>query len=190
MTARDTAELAAQLEQQMVAQYRLTIQAQLKLYGCTRSATGPDTESASYLQFKARLDAQSITDTYNRELTNEVNRLWAANRRGNRFYWFKNLEAWNTKRNAHKLDSIALNTMTAARKYAQDRFVDMNNIQGRWRLVGPPAVCRICVALFALGVVSLETTRKRPAPAHVNCPHTWAQVIPKKFDDCSEVWTG
>lgn len=185
----DIVELSAQLEEQMTAQYRVTIQSQLLLYGCNRSATGPDAQSLASIQRTSRTTADGIARTYNRELRNKVQSLYSANRRGNRNYYFKALEAWTVKRNAYKLDSIALNTMTAARKYAQERFVEQNGIAGRWVFTGPPPVCKVCIRIKALGVVSLAVSLTNPLPAHVNCPHTWSQVIPKKID-CAEAWTG
>lgn len=187
--AGDIQALQSQLETQLTVTYRQTIGAQLRLYSCQKTATGPDAISLKWIQDKATKDATSIAATYLRELTNKVNQLRASNPKGNRFYYFKALEEWSAKRDRHKIPSIALNTATAARQYAQTRFVEENNIQGRWVFTGPPPVCKVCLRIKALGAVTWETTKKRPLPAHSNCPHRWAQLIPKKIS-CDDAWTG
>lgn len=189
MLESDAQVLRADLARQLTIQYRATVQEQITLYGCQKTVTGPDREAQQWIDAYTEKYGQSIANTYNRELANKVQAIYAANPRSNRYAYIRELEAWTTRRNAYKVDSIALNTFTAARKYAQDRFVEENGIEGRWTFTGPPPVCKICIRIKALGVVTLETTKKRPLPAHPSCPHRWSQVVPKKID-CSNAWTG
>lgn len=190
MMERDTEELRQKILQQLTITYRQVIAQQLNLYGCQKLATGPDQESLLFLEAKATKDADGITKTYQRELTNKVNSLYQANRRGNRFYYLRALDAWIAQRNLYKIPSISLNTLTAAREYAQTRFVRENGIQGKWIFTGPPPVCKVCIRIKALGAVTFETTQKRRLPAHVSCPHRWSQLVPKKIECGDNTWTG
>ena len=190
MLPRDTEDLTQKIAQHLTTEYRRTIQANLNLYGCQKLVMGPDQESLLWIQAKAAKDATSIANTYLRELTNKVASLRKSNVRGNRFYYMRALDAWSAKRDGYKIQSIALNTATAARQYAQARFVEENNIQGRWLFTGPPPVCKICLRIKALGAVTWETTKKRPLPSHPNCPHAWQQLIPTKIECGDSTWTG
>jgi aspartate aminotransferase-like enzyme len=184
--------LYLQIERQLTVVYRQTIQSSLSLYGCQKLVTGPDTQALEFIQTKARQDSTSIANTFDRELQNRIQSIYSGNKRSNRYAYMRALDAWIVQRNAYKTASISLNTMTAARKYAQDRFVKENNIQGRWVLVGPPPVCKKCVRIKALGAVSFEQTQKaqNALPQHVNCPHRYAQLVPKKISCDETTWTG
>lgn len=188
----DIAQLQEQISKQLTITYRTVIGAQLRLYGCQRTVSGPDNKAEKWIADKAKDDAASIAATYNRELRNKVQRIYSSNPRANRYFYMRELDAWAAKRNGYKLASISLNTMTAAREYAQRRFVEENGIEGKWRLVGPPPVCKDCMRIAALGPVTWAVTQKprNRLPSHVNCPHRFEQLIPKKIQDCDSAWTG
>lgn len=187
----DIAQLQEQISKQLTITYRTVIQAQLRLYGCQKTVTGPDAKAQRFIETKAKQDAEGIARTYNTQLKNEVQRIYNRNPRGNRYFFMRALDAWAAKRNQFKTPSIALNTMTAAREYAQRRFVEENGIEGKWRLVGPPPVCKDCMRIAALGVVTWAVTQKprNRLPSHVGCPHQWAQLIPKRIE-CDTAWAG
>ena len=189
MIDEDIAALAAQLTRQMTIEYRQVIQGQLVLYGCQKTVTGPDAVSQRWIDAYARKNSEGIATTYNRELANQIDRLWQSNPRGNRAYYFKNLDLWRTRRNVHKVPSIALNTAQAIREYAQQRFREENGIEGRFLFVGPPPVCEKCMRLKALGVVSEAEAQRYGNSQHVGCPHEWQQLIARPID-CAEAWTG
>lgn len=192
MLQGDIDALSQQITQHLTATYRQTINAQLRLYSCQKSATGPDASAQKWIDEKAIEDSTGIATTYNRELKNKISRLRKENRRGNRFYYLKALDSWIQTRNAYKIQSIALNTMTQARAYAQDRFIRENKITGRFVMVGPPPVCRICIRIKAKGPLTWEECMK-PAnfvPAHVHCPHRRQALVIKPIK-CDELtWTG
>lgn len=190
--ASDIQALKSQIESQLIVVYRMTIQKQLVLYGCQKTVTGPDSTSLAWIQAKAQEDTDSIIRTYERELRTQVRKTYEANKRSNRYAYIRALDAWTTRRNAYKVDSISLNTMTAARAYAQDRFIRENKIGGRYAPVGPPPVCIKCVRIFAKGPLTWEECQKAQnfLPAHGGCPHTRSALIPKKIP-CNELtWTG
>lgn len=189
MQEEDIAALSAGLSRQVRAEYGKTIQTQLNLYGCQKLVTGPDAQSERWIEAYVTKTAEGIAKTYNTQLRNEIQRLYDANKRGNRYYYMRGLDAWTIRRNAYKEPSIALNTMTAARDYATKRFRTENNIGGRFVFVGPPPVCKRCIKLKALGVVSAEAAERYGDSQHVNCPHKWEQLIPQRIN-CDEAWTG
>lgn len=189
MIDEDIAALAADLRRQVVAEYGRTVQQQLNLYGCQRLATPPDAVSQRWIDAYLTKTSEGIARTYNTQLRNEIERLYQANPRGNRYYYMRALETWTQRRNAYKIPSIALNAKTAAAQYARQRFRDENGIQGRFVFVGPPPVCKRCMKLKGLGPVSEEQATKYGDSQHVNCPHFWQQLINSRID-CANAWTG
>lgn len=191
MADEDRREIEAQIVRQLTTVYRMTIQNQLNLYGCQRSVTGPDAKAQIWIAEKASADAESIVRTYNRELENRVQALYRENRRANRSFYASRLDQWAAQRSGYKTASISLNTMTAARAYAQDRFIRENGITGRFAMVGPPPVCKICIRIKAKGPLTWEECQKPEnfLPAHVGCPHKRAALVIKPIN-CAEAWTG
>jgi hypothetical protein len=192
MQQEDIQALAADLERQVRIEYVRTVQRLLTLHGCQKTAQIADARSLTWIAEYARATSEGIARTYNRELSNKIRTLYTANPRGNRFYYMRGLDTWTRQRNGYKTASIALNTMTAARSYAQDRFYRENTIGGRFRPVGPPPVCKICIRIFAKGPLTWEECQK-PAnrfPAHVGCPHKHEIMVPTRIRDCDSAWTG
>jgi hypothetical protein len=192
MLESDINAMRQQITQQLTVTYRQTIASQLNLYECQKLATGPDRAALDWIQAKAKQDSEAIAKTYDRELKNKIARLRQENPRGNRFYYLKALDEWLVGRTAFKTSSISLNTMSAARQYAQDRFTRENNIGGKWVMVGPPPVCKNCMRIKGYGPQTFEQTQqpRRHLPAHVSCPHRWGQLVPKKIACNDETWTG
>lgn len=190
MNEDDIRLLMERITAQLITTYRRVILQQLQLYKCQKTPSNPiDPQSQQWVEAKALKDAKGIAATYERELRNKVSRLYQANRRGNRNYYISNLDRWITQRNSHKSSSISLNTMTAARKYAKDEFRSRNVRGGKYILVGPPPVCKLCIRIKGLGPVDLATTKRRPLPAHGGCPHDYEAVTLGKVD-CETIWTG
>lgn len=191
MQEGDIQALLEQIARQTTIVYRQTIQSSLNLHGCQKLVTGPDSAAQKWIDAKALKDAKGIANTYQNELENKVIALYRSNPRGNRYYYSSNLNAWVAQRTSRKTASISLNTMTQARKYAQDRFTRENNIGGKWVFAGPPPVCKDCVRIKGYGPQTFEETQKagRQLPSHVNCPHRYQQLIPKKID-CQNAWSG
>lgn len=192
MQESDIQALLDQIARQTTIVYRQTIQSSLTLYGCQKIVTGPDQKAQEWIDAKALKDAKGIATTYQNDLENKVIALYRANPRGNRFYYSSNLNTWIAKRGVFKSQSISLNTMTQARKYAQDRFIRENNIGGRFSMVGPPAVCKDCVRIKSYGPQTFEETQKpnKRLPSHVNCPHRWQALTPKKIPCDEMTFTG
>lgn len=191
MQEADTVDLATQLQAQRVTEWTKAISSELRRYGCSQTGQAPAGTDAEALSQLSLADARSIAQTYNRELGNQVQRLYASNPRGNRNYYFKALETWSAKRDGYKAGQIALNTAATTRSMAQTRFREMNGVEGRYTFGGPPAVCIRCVRLKAKGIVSLDVVKANPTPIHPNCPHEFVDIRPLRSKiDCATVWTG
>lgn len=187
----DTLAIQNQISQHLTRTYRETINQQLRLYSCQKSATGPDSEALRWIEAKAKADSESIARTYDRELLAQIRRIRQSNKNANRYFYMSALDTWLASRTPRKTASISLNTMTSAREYAKDRFITENGIEGKFVFTGPPPVCKLCVRIKALGPITYKQTRieRNRLPQHINCPHTYQALTLTKID-CSTVWTG
>lgn len=186
----DTARMTRVITERRKASWLNTLAGLAKTHGCSqfpKSVKGPD---ARELERQSKADAESITRTYNRELRNQIERIYKANPRSNRNAYYRQLEAWAKKRDAHKSLTIGLHTDSTARQFAQTRFYQMNPALARsFVAAGGTATCKICVRIFAAGVVDFAYTQVHPLPAHVQCPHFYKAIAPVKAS-CEALWLG
>jgi hypothetical protein len=190
MQRDDIRQLEAQILEARKQAWAAALRAEAQAHGCNRVPSAPRREDLDELKRMSKEDAQSITATWNREVTREIERLYAANHRGNRRYYYKNLEAWDAKRREWKLPLIAITTDATTAEYARRRFEKMNYGGGlRYVFAGGVAVCRVCASLFAAGIVDEAFMRRHPLPAHPGCPHQW-QVVNRPRMRCDELWLG
>lgn len=186
----DITALSAKVLDQRKQVWIDTLNEQARRYGCNRaSANPPRKNNLRDLKRMSDKDAKGIARTYNRDLERELKRLYAANPRGNRNYYYKNVNAWITRRNVWKSVQIALMTEGQTREYAKSEFYRNNDLRGRYIFVGPPPVCDDCARLFAMGQVSETVVGRYPNPQHVNCLHAW-QLVTGQRVDCRDVWVG
>lgn len=191
MQADDQAALERDLLDRRKAAWRSALREKAREYGCTTAAPrDPSGRDLSELRAMSADDAKSIAATWNRDVERQLQRLFDANPRGNRYYYYSRMEAWAAERATWKNAQIALMTEQSTRFYAQDRFRQENGLRGvRYLFVGPAPVCEICVRHFAAGLVDEAYVRRNPAPVHIGCPHEWKEqaggIIP-----CGEMWVG
>lgn len=193
MAEADTKALELQLLEARKRAWETALREMAAAHGCNQQPHAPRREDLTELRRMSREDAASITRTWNREVEREITRLFNANRRGNRRYYFANLERWATDRAQWKDAQIALQTEQTTRFYAQTRFRQVNGLDGkgaRYVFGGPAPVCKVCVRLFGMGIVNQSTVDYYPAPVHVGCPHEWRQVAAPQRLDCGELWLG
>lgn len=190
MQSDDINLLADRLLQQRATEWKAAVSQELRRYGCSQTGQFPVGSDALELFRMSETDAASIANTYNRELRNQVQRLYNANPRGNRNYYTSNLEKWAARREIFKGQQIALNTAGTTRNMAQTRFRTMNNIEGKFLFSGAPPVCIRCMRLKAMGLVSIDVVRANPTPIHLNCPHEFVPARVRGGIDCATAWTG
>lgn len=190
MESADIRQLEAQLLEARKRAWANALQGEAQRHGCNKSPSAPRREDLAELKRLCREDAQSIADTYNKAVEREIERLYGTNPRGNRQFYFSNLERWSRQRDSWKLQQIALNTNTTATEYARQRFREQNySGKERYRLVGASPVCAVCTRLLGMGFVSESVITLNPMPAHINCGHSWEIIKPPKLA-CQDIWLG
>lgn len=190
MESADIVTLTDQLLERRKADWITALSEEARRHDCNQRGQAPRLEDLKELRAMSAEDAQSIANTWNGDLERQLVKLFEANPRGNRNYYFSNLERWAAERDRWKLPQIAIQTAQTTRWYAQNRFRVMNGLRGgRYIFTGPAPVCKICVREFSQGVVTEQYIQRRPCPRHVGCPHSWTLVRPQKLR-CDRLWVG
>jgi hypothetical protein len=146
-----------------------------------------------YIRELSQTDANSIANTWARDIERQLDKLYTANPRGNRHYYARNMEAWAAQRDTWKSTQIARFTHQSTEFYTSDRFRQQNGLRGQGYIYVGGLVPRSsagCIERTAAGVVDEAYVQTHPTPNHPNCPHTWEAVDPVAVDDCSAIWMG
>lgn len=190
MQPADIARLEEQLLDARKKAWSTALRNEAAAHGCNRVPNAPRREDLAELKRMCKEDAKSIAATWNRDVTREIERLFQANRRTNRYYYMKRLEAWDAARREWKLPQIALVNDTTTTEYAKRRFEKMNYDGGQlYQLTGAPPVCKFCASQFAAGLVDINHVRRYAMPAHVGCGHSWT-VARRPRMTCDQIWLG
>jgi hypothetical protein len=187
-----TKSLQAELLSERIRFYEDELTSQAARVGCP-NRRGHLTNQAIIDQLNelSRRDAESIANTYNRDLAATIARIGKDAPGAGRAEFRKRLAAWEEKRASWKNPQIALYTEMSARSLAQQHFYERNHITGTAVLRPERAVCPVCIGWVLRGKVPLEEAEKHPAPYHVNCPHYWL-TMPDKItpEECAGLWMG
>lgn len=191
MSSNDATALAAVLLEQRQDAYTLAIQKQITLVGCQRQAQAATGEQLAQLQADSTRDAQSIVNTFNRDLERRVNQIIVDNPDGRRGPIESAIRQYLNERAQWKDRQIALMTSKTARAYAEEQFRRKNGIvDQRYIYAGPPPVSDECKTNTAAGIVPAAYIQDHPTPAHINCPHSWAIVATETVSNCAGLWVG
>lgn len=190
LQAADIQALAAELLERRKAEWRSALTEEARRHGCnTRTGENPRLGDLEELKRMSLEDARQIAKTWNSDVSRQLQKLYADNPRGNRFYYYSNMEQWAAARAGWKNPQIAIQTAQTTRWYAQNRFRALNTIRPRYVFAGPPPVCAVCVNEFAAGVVSERYIQRHPCPRHIGCPHEWVAARAEKIP-CEDMWLG
>lgn len=189
MTDDDAAALRDMLLEQRKRVWATALRDQARRYGCNRTPNAPSGDDLAELKRLSLRDAESVAQTWNRDVERQIEKLYAENPRGNRTYYAARMEQWVIERDAWKQPQIALNTELVTYEFARAQFREFNGIRGAFIFDGGPPVCETCVRYYALGEVDYKFIRDHNAPVHVNCPHYWREVRREKID-CADMWLG
>lgn len=187
--AADVDTLTNQLLDQRKQAWNTALRELATRHGCTQPPRAPSGDDLAELKAQAKADADSIAATWNGDVERQVERLFEANRRGNRNYYAANLERWSAQRETWKSPQVALNSAQTTRFYAQQQFYRLNGIERRYVFVGAAPTCRDCVTRFAAGIVDQNYVDRYPCPRHPNCPHEWQTVNAEQLP-CEDLWLG
>lgn len=186
----DITKLAGQITERRRAVWVNTLRDLARTHGCSQYPGTPKMGDAKELARQSLADAQSIAKTFNRDLNAQINRIYNENPRANRATYYKRLNEWSKKRATWKNLTIGLNTDGTARYLATTRFYEMNaSLSRSFVASGPPATCKICIRIFAAGVVTRDYVSRHPLPAHLNCPHFYRSAAPVRAQ-CGSLWLG
>lgn len=193
MTADDEDRLRSEILRERRKFYEAELTTQAKKVGCGRR-TGrlPEGPILSELNEMSSSDAESIVNTYNRDIAGQIIQIYQNNPRSNRNMYASKLTDWDKKRSEWKNPQILqVNEMTARSKAQQNFYTYNSEVIGTAELTPTQAVCPVCIGWVARGTVPLRVAEKNPPPYHINCPHTW-DTNPEKIDSsmCSELWMG
>lgn len=189
-TDAERVQLERQLLEHRKRVWATALRAEAARHGCNKAPRAPSGSDLAELRRMSREDAESIARTWNRDVERQLEKLYAANPRGNRNYYARGMEAWAAEREAYKGPQIAIVTETTTAEYARQRFQEANySGKERYRFEGPPPTCRECATLFAAGTVAETFIRRHPCPVHLGCPHRWVAVKLPKIP-CNEMWLG
>jgi len=189
--AADVEQIRRELLRARRASYEQELEIQAGNVGCAGRRAGlRNNETLSKLNEMSLADAQSIVNTYNYYLANEIKRARQDNPRGNRHYYAARIRRFDEEYWKWKDAQIANVTDKTARALAQQEFYRMNaNAIGFAILEPRQGVCPVCVGWINRGFVPLRVALNNPPPYHVNCPHTW-DIRPKQVEDCEALWMG
>lgn len=190
MADDDTRNFAAVLLESRKAAWITVMRSMARKHGCDATPNPPRLQDLAEYQRTSAEDAAGIAATWNREVTREIERLYRVNPRGNRSYYYSNLEKWVATRSTHKAPQIAITTEATAREWAMRRFEAMNYV-GKLRYVfaGGPPTCLDCVSRYAAGIVDGAYIRKFSCPRHPQCPHFW-RLLKRPKVACADIWLG
>ncbi len=188
----DTDQLANDLLSQEKQAWRTALREKAQQYtGLSLSPRDPSGRDLQTLKDWAREDAESIAATWNKAVERQLQRLFEANPKGNRYYYLKNMQDWEAQRTAWHSRMVSAQTVGRVRDYAKSRFLEENGVQALGHiLTGPPPVCDDCIDLMRQGVVSDAVRRRYPMPRHPNCDHEWEEVRAAGAIPLDELWLG
>lgn len=190
MQGADIKSLETSLLESRKRTWLTTLQLLAREHGCTNAPRAPRQNDLSMLKYMCAEDAKSIAATWNRDVTAQIERIYAENPRANRYTYFRRLEDWSRERDAWKLPQVALVTETTTAEYAREQFRRHNYDGGeKYILEGAPPTCDDCARLYAAGEVDKAFIDHYPCPRHIGCPHFWAPVTVPKVP-CGELWLG
>jgi hypothetical protein len=189
--ALDADSLTASILKQRSETWRATLTEDARAAGSGKTGQGPSGGDLSELSRLSRRDADSIANTFDRELNNQIDRLYDANPTGDRAYYVRELTNWAEQRADYKDRQIANMNRQTARSYAQERFEVMNKVGDALSLfVGPPPREPVCAGHFAAGLVDAQYVAANRTPIHIGCPHSWERQQSVIGVPIEEIWVG
>ncbi len=191
-TPSDTAALEAELYDQLRLSYLERLRQLAVQHGVQNPLVTLGAAEEAELREKARVDAQSIADTYNRELRSQVEAIYNRNPLAGRDEYIRVLNSWGRGRVEFKSIQIAMYTILWSANYGFDLFVTRNNLQYQlFRAVGATPVCPDCMRIVAAGIVNFNYTQENPLPYHLQCSHEWSTVNASDLSSRgSIIWLG
>jgi hypothetical protein len=187
----DEDALTESIFEQRAGTFRATLTEEARASGSSKTGRGPNGRDRDELRRMSRRDAQSIRNTFNRDLASQIDQLYDADPARSRQSYISELTAWADRRAQWKDRQIANQNRSTARTYAQERFNDENQVgEALYLFVGPPPRESECAALFRAGLVNRDFAERNPTPVHINCPHNWEVQVARPGVARERIWVG
>lgn len=187
------ASIQATLENVQRTAFEDEISIQLRRLGCADDkGVLKDGLELNRISAETALDAVSITNTYNFDLSKQVSKIRRDAPRANRHVYAFRLRAWDVQRAVWKSKQVAEWATGEARRRALKSFVQKNNLEGYAMLEPRTAKEEICQGWIKRGEVPIEVAVNNAPPYHVGCPHSWRTfpAISGASRPCEELWKG
>ena len=188
-TAEDVAALADVLFQEgrRTAEEALLQEAHAIGCGILQVRLG-EGELLSWVRERADWAAQTICDTYNRDLAFAIEAVIAQYPKANRWVIAYHLRDWEAGRQSWKADQIATTEAFVTANEAKMEFYGMNAITEPKAWFGYSLICEQCQAIAAQNPYKLRDAQAIGLP-HVGCLDQW-HIEPGEMVECSELWLG
>jgi len=171
--ADDTSEqmTRAELTAERSRAYEKELQTQGRQVGCDQYrgqlSIGPEWVS---LDSQSVTDARSITNTYNRDLARQINKIRRDVPRANRNTYAKRVRDWSRERDVWKDKQVRTQAANGARAQAQKDFYQNNGLTEGTAVLRPrTAVCPVCQGFINRGEVPVNVATGNPPPYHPSC---------------------
>lgn len=189
--ALDEQSLVTSILAQRSDTWRSTLTSEARTAGSSKSGIGPSGSDLSELSKMSRVDAASIVNTFNREMGNEIDRIYDRSPDASRTDYIQALTLWADDRADYKDRQITNMNRATARTYAQTRFNKENKSgEALFLFVGPPPAEIHCANHFKAGLVDRTFVERNPTPIHINCPHDWETQITRIGVPLAKLWVG
>ena len=143
----------------------------------------------SWIRDRSDWAAQSICDTYNRELANEIRRIIADVPTANRWVIAARVQAWEVARELlYKADQIATTETFEIANYVKFQFYEMNKTNEPEAWFGHSLQCELCQSIAAANPHTLAEAEAIGLP-HVGCLDYW-DIRGGEVVDCADLWLG
>lgn len=192
MTDADITALEAAIFEQLRMAWLAQMRTLANQHGAPNAIPQLQGAELARLQSKARDDAVSIANTYNRELRSQVNAIYTRNPNATREEYISVLSSWGRERGERKTITISMGVILWAAHYGFSVFITKNNLtQQLFKAVHGTPVCPICMRIVAAGVVGFQFTQDNELPAHNNCLGEYAVVNAQDLGSLGiAAWTG
>ena len=188
-TSEDVQSLADDLFEQGRRDAEESLLQEAHAVGCStlsvRLTSGP---LLSFVRERADWAAQSVADTYNRELINAIYRIIEETPTANRWVIASRVQAWATARKGWKEGQIGnTETFTIANE-ARLQFYQYNKITEPEAWFGYSLICPLCQDIAAKNPYTVAEAERIGLP-HVGCKDWW-HIKPGEMVSCDELWLG
>lgn len=147
--------------------------------------TGP---LLSFVRDRADFAAQSVCDTYNRELISAIYRIIQETPTANRWVIAARLQTWDVARQGWKNDQIATTEAFVIANEAKMQFWNMNKLSEPEAWFGYSLICEVCQDIAAHNPYTLAQAEEIGLP-HIGCLDQWhikgGETVP-----CEQLWLG